>query len=96
ARDVRKLCSCSIHSKASFTEVKSIVEGFLRDMAMDGYEIKKSQDKSFIAGRCGSISVGNKEIGVFGEVRPDVITNFELEYPLIAFEIDLNEMMASK
>ncbi|MFQ5887688.1 MAG: phenylalanine--tRNA ligase subunit beta, partial [Candidatus Hydrothermarchaeales archaeon] len=96
ARDVRKLCACSTHSKASFTEIKSIVEGFLRDMAVDGYRIKKGQDKSFISGRCGSIDIDDKKIGVFGEVHPEVITNFELEYPIIAFEIDLNEMVVLK
>jgi len=94
AREVRKLCTCSIHSKANFTEVKSLVEGVLRDMAVAGYEIKKSVDKSFISGRCASIIVGGREIGIFGEVHPEVMTNFELEYPLIAFEIDLNEMIA--
>jgi phenylalanyl-tRNA synthetase beta chain len=28
--------------------------------------------------------------GFFGELNPEVITNFELEYPIVAFEIEFN------
>ncbi len=93
AESVRKICACAIHSKANYTEAKSLVEGFLRDMAIEDYKINKSEDKSFISGRCGNIKVNDNIIGVFGEIHPSVITNFELEYPTIAFEIDLNKMI---
>ena len=29
--------------------------------------------------------------GFFGEIDPEVITNFELEYPVIAFEMEFND-----
>ncbi|MFQ6135724.1 MAG: phenylalanine--tRNA ligase subunit beta [Candidatus Hydrothermarchaeales archaeon] len=96
ALDKKKLCSCSIHSKASFTEIKSVVEGVLRDLGVKDYQIKRSDHASFIEGRRATIKASDLDVGYFGELHPEVITNFELEYPIIAFEIDLNEMMALK
>ena len=54
-------------------------------------EIGESDDPSFIPGRVASVkgTSNNGEIkGVFGELSPEVITNFELEYPVVGFEIE--------
>lgn len=87
-RNVRRLAGLSIHSKANFTECKSIVEAILRELRVD-YEIRAKEIKSFIGGRCAVIILNEKEIGYFGELHPEVITAFELSYPIIAFEIDI-------
>ena len=54
-------------------------------------EISDSENKTFIPGRAadvtGSAEKGSVK-GFFGEVSPEVITNFTLEYPVIAFEIE--------
>ena len=54
-------------------------------------EIKDSKNKTFIEGRAANVKgmsdAGSIE-GFFGEVSPEVITNFTLEYPVIAFEIE--------
>jgi len=42
---------------------------------------------AFIEGRCASIVKDNQEIGFFGELHPRTIQVFELEHPIIAFEI---------
>ena len=54
-------------------------------------EISDSENPSFIAGRVADLvgEAGNGIIeGFFGEISPEVITNFTLEYPVIAFEIE--------
>lgn len=81
------LAGVKIDAKTNFTECKSIVEAILRNfgLKMDVEEIKHH---SFIDGRCASIIVNGKHIGYFGEINPDVITKFSLEYPVIAFEMD--------
>jgi len=38
-------------------------------------------------GRCGSIIKDEKEIGLFGELHPRTIRMFELEHPIVAFEL---------
>ena len=88
------LAGVKIDAKTNFTECKSIVEAILRNfgLKMDVEEIKHH---SFIDGRCASIIVNGKHIGYFGEINPDVITKFSLEYPVIAFEMDALSLLSS-
>ena len=86
----KKLAGLICHSTANFTEIKSVVTSVLSNL---GYsmEIADSENKTFIPGRAadvtGSAEKGSVK-GFFGEVSPEVITNFTLEYPVIAFEIE--------
>ena len=56
SRDVKKLACALTHSKASFTESKSILDSLLSNMGIL-YEIEETKHDSFIDGRVGSISV---------------------------------------
>ena len=86
----KKLAAVICHSTANFTEIKSVVTSVLSNL---GYsmEIRDSKNKTFIEGRAADVKgmsdAGSIE-GFFGEVSPEVITNFTLEYPVIAFEIE--------
>ena len=86
----KKLAGLICHSTANFTEIKSVVTSVLSNL---GYsmEIKDSLNKTFIEGRAADVrgvSDNGKIEGFFGEVSPEVITNFTLDYPVIAFEIE--------
>ncbi len=86
----KKLAALVCHSTANFTEIKSIVTSVLSNL---GYtmEISDSENKTFIEGRAADVTGDAKNgtvKGFFGEVSPEVITNFTLEYPVIAFEIE--------
>ena len=89
-RSSKKLAALICHSTANFTEIKSVVTSVLSNL---GYtmEISDSENKTFIEGRVADV-VGEAQKGTikgfFGEVSPEVITNFTLEYPVIAFEIE--------
>ena len=86
----KKLAGVICHSSANFTEIKSVVTSVLANL---GYsmEISDSENRTFIPGRVADVA-GMAEKGsvkgFFGEVSPEVITNFTLEYPVIAFEIE--------
>ncbi|MFQ6080048.1 MAG: phenylalanine--tRNA ligase subunit beta [Candidatus Bathyarchaeia archaeon] len=82
----------SSHATANFTEIKSYVEALLSNLGLRRWEMKETRDPSFIEGRVASIHVKRKKIGVFGEIHPEVLNNFELENPTGAFEIDLEEI----
>ncbi len=86
----KKLAALVCHSTANFTEIKSIMTSVLSNL---GYtmEITDSENKTFIEGRAADVT-GEAQKGTikgfFGEVSPEVITNFTLDYPVIAFEIE--------
>ena len=89
-RQVKKLAGMICHSSANFTEIKSTVSSVLSNL---GYsmEISDSNNPTFIPGRVADVigvAKSGKITGFFCEIAPEVIRNFELEYPVIAFEIE--------
>jgi phenylalanyl-tRNA synthetase beta chain len=80
------------HSIANFTEIKSCVEALLHNMGLKKWEIKPIKHPSFLEGRAATTYPKRKELGVLGEVHPEVLNNFELENPTSAFEIDIEEI----
>ena len=89
--NVYKLSGVAIHPKASFTEVKSLVEGILGAFNVK-YSIEPLSHGSFVDGRSASVISNDESIGVFGELHPSVITNFDLSNPILAFELDVEGM----
>jgi len=86
------LAAVSTSAKAHFTKSKALVEGIMRDIGITSFEIVEKNHPGFVNGRCASIIKENQEIGYFGELHPKTILNFELEHPIIAFELYVNVM----
>lgn len=89
-RTSKKLAGLICHSSANFTEIKSTVESLLQNL---GYtmEISDSDNPTFIPGRVANVRGDSKNgpiEGFFGEISPEVITNFTLDYPVIGFELE--------
>jgi phenylalanyl-tRNA synthetase beta chain len=89
-RPSKKFAALSCHSTANFTEAKSLTLSVLNNLGYN-IEIGESKDPSFIPGRVASVSGTSKNgkiSGVFGELSPKVITNFDLDYPVVGFELE--------
>ena len=89
AKKQRKLCAVATHSRTSFTEMKSVAESVLREMRQS-YTLRPSSYNVFIDGRGAEIVIGNEVVGYFGEMSPLVITNFDVNHPVIFFELDVS------
>lgn len=87
------LSGLAIHAKASFTEVKSLVLSVMSGLGLP-CEIVPDQHPSFIPGRCASVLIDGENFGLLGEIAPSVITSFELRYPMVAFELNLQKLQA--
>ncbi|HJJ88734.1 MAG TPA: phenylalanine--tRNA ligase subunit beta [Methanocorpusculum sp.] len=87
-----KMAAVAIHTTADFSEVYAVVDAFCRMMALS-YEVQESEDPAFIDGRRGDIYFNGKKIGVFGEISPNVLTAFNLEHSVVAFEINLSDLL---
>jgi len=82
---LQRLGCVAIHPQANFTEIQAIVDAVLRERRID-YTVTESGDPAFIKGRCADVIINGEKAGVFGEIHPEVISNFGLEHPII----DLN------
>jgi len=83
---------CS-HPTANFTEIKSILDSLLINLGLKNWTIKEAHHPSFLEGRAAAIFFNDIELGVVGEIHPEVLNNFEIENPTSAFEIDLQKMI---
>jgi phenylalanyl-tRNA synthetase beta chain len=90
-KDVRKLASVTTHARANFTEMKSYLEPLMVNLGLQ-FNLKTRTHQSFLEGRVGAIHVNDQEVGVIGEIHPQVIQNWKLEDPVAAMEIDLNKL----
>jgi len=68
------------------TSTSSIRYSFMRNVGVK-YKLVPHNHNSFIEGRTASIVVNDKEIGFVGEVHPQVLNNWGLEKPVVAFEM---------
>jgi len=82
-----------IDAKASFTECKSFVEAIIKNLGFV-MEVREERHPSFIAGRCASVLINGRNAGYLGELTPQVICNFDLEHPVIAFELNLSALFS--
>lgn len=79
------------HEKTDYTEVKQILDALFHALDKE-YSIKETEHSSFIPGRVGRISVQDKELAYLGEINPGVLTNWSLNMPVAALEINLSEL----
>ena len=87
-RTHQQAAGVSSHPDADFSEAYASADAVLHELSID-YTVEESKDPAFIDGRRGNIIVAGKRVGVFGEVHPAVLTAFELEHSVAAFEFDL-------
>jgi phenylalanyl-tRNA synthetase beta chain len=90
-RDVRELACVSAHSKANFTEMKSILEPLMTNLGFN-FTVRPIDHPSFLPGRIGGIQIGEAEVGIIGEVNPQVIENWKIQNPVAAMEIELDRL----
>ncbi|MCC7560802.1 MAG: phenylalanine--tRNA ligase subunit beta [Methanobacterium sp.] len=94
---VKKMAAMITHSQANFTEIKSTSDAFINNLGLE-MVIDDLDHPSFIRGRCALLKGVKKETGeicvegFFGEMNPEVIRNFELEYPVVAMEVEFKTL----
>ncbi len=81
----------SEHSKANFAEIKADIEALIKLMNYKNYEIIEEKNNSFIDGRCAAIYINNNKFGIFGEIHPQVLKNFNINEPVIACELIIKD-----
>ena len=57
------------------------------------YTVEEKNDPIFIKGRSAKVIYMGKSIAVFGEIHPEVLSNFGISMPCIAAEIDIEALV---
>ena len=87
AANVDKVGGAVLHSGANYSEMKGVVEAFLSALGKK-FAYKDAKNELFMEGRAVEVIIDGKGAGFFGEVHPEVLQNFSIEYPVTLFEFD--------
>jgi phenylalanyl-tRNA synthetase beta chain len=88
------LAAASYHEDADYTEIKSTLDYIMTSLGhLNDYEVKPGKNPGYINGRCGEIYLKNMLIGEIGEIHPEILLNFKLEFPVSAFELNIEYML---
>ncbi len=93
--DYERISILSCNAQADYTEIRQITDYLFRSFGIK-YSIQDTDHNSFILGRAGRLVVNGIKVGYLGEIHPTVLSNFKLEMPVAALEINLTELFAAK
>lgn len=79
------------HEEVDYTKAKQVLDNFFKTLNLE-VNIIETLHASFIKGRVGKIVSEHKELGVIGELAPDVLSNFSIIMPVSCFEININRL----
>ena len=91
-KTIQSLGFMTAANNANFNDLASEVASILYFLDHK-YEVKEANDPRFIPGRQAAIIVKGKQVGIFGEIHPQVLENWQIAVPCVAGEIDIEDLM---
>ena len=86
-----KTLSVGMFGNCDFYTVKGACENVMKLAAIKDFDVVSCSDNpSYHPGRCAKLCAGDKVIGVFGEVHPLVLKNYDIHVPVYAAELDFD------
>ncbi len=77
-----------------FYDLKGVVNGLLQGLRLNDVKYESGEHPSYHPGKCAHVLVGDKQIGVMGELHPKVKGNYDFpttfKAPVLAAEFDLD------
>jgi len=91
-KTIQSLGFLSASNNANFNEAAAEVSTLLYYLDHK-YDVVETNDERFIPGRQAGIMVDGVQVGIFGEIHPQVLENWQINVPCVAGEIDLEYLM---
>ena len=86
----KQVLSIGMYGNCDFLDLKGVIENFVAELGLKAKYARESENPTFHPGTTAKLLVSGKEIGVFGEIHPDVQENYGLDTPCYVAEIDLD------
>ncbi|TET72418.1 phenylalanine--tRNA ligase subunit beta [Candidatus Bathyarchaeota archaeon] len=91
ASSARRLAIVLCHARANFSEVKAMMNSILENLDVE-VEIEDGGIDCFIEGRRYVANADGVPLCWAGELKPEVLVNWELEMPVAALEMDIDKL----
>lgn len=90
----RRVISLGMYGNCDFYDCKGIIEALFDAVGLSGASfLPESENPTFHPGRCASICVGKKEIGIIGQIHPAVCDNYGLSKEVYAVQLNLPDLL---
>jgi len=88
------LAAATYHENADFTEIRSTIDFIMTALGYKkDFEIVPNDNPTYLNGRYGDIMINDTKIGEIGEIHPEILNRFKLEFPVSALEINLETFL---
>jgi phenylalanyl-tRNA synthetase beta chain len=77
------------HANANFSEVHSCLDALLF-YVKQAYTLEPIMHPSFLEGRAGRILFESREVGMIGEIHPEVLERWQISMPVAVFELEVD------
>jgi phenylalanyl-tRNA synthetase beta chain len=81
-----------------FYDLKGVLSTLLDGLQLPGVQYEPAEHPTFHPGKCAKVLCDGKQIGVFGELHPEVRTRYDwpaaFKAPLLAADLDLDGLLA--
>lgn len=74
-------------------DIKGIIETVFQGLKVGNWEVAPGNHPAFHPLRNGKIIIRGEEVGVFGEIHPEVINNYRIPGKVNLFEIDFENLL---
>ena len=91
ASEERRVAFVEIGKASGYATARSTVDSLLRELGWQA-EYEAIEHPTFVDGRAAACRVNGKQIGVLGEVHPEVLTNYGLTFPVALAELTLERV----
>ncbi len=90
----RNILTIGIYGDVDYFHLKGVVENLLEALGINKFAFKReSENLSYHPGKTAMLTVGkNVEVGVLGEVHPDVTENYGVDTLCYTAELDLDKL----
>ena len=83
-------------SRAAFYRLKSVLDECVRSLSAPSCGYQRAAAQLFHPGRCAAVVMdGGKQLGYLGEIHPTVSGAAKIDERLVAFEIDVEPLLAA-
>ncbi len=92
SRTENRLTAVTAHPQANFSGIHSYLDLLFYYTGRD-YQLRPAAHPSFMEGRVGQVIVDGVEIGIIGEIHPQVLENWQINMPCSLFEISVERLL---
>jgi phenylalanyl-tRNA synthetase beta chain len=80
--------------RQAFYRLKSVLDGCVEALSASALAYQRGAAELFHPGRCAAVTLDGRQLGYLGELHPTVGTTLKVEGRIVAFEIDVEPILA--